>query len=415
MPFPQFDRSRLLIKPLEEDTVTAELVRGDQPGDKFRVGKDGQLVAGDFATGAPIKADFKILLRSKLGQITISRAEVDAHVVGKFQTGDFAESTITPECNPSLIENFKPTTEQPIDVTIKAPGVHIRNNPVSWWNCIRHNRGDITGRIQILIKVPGQKIDVVSTLADEFSTDSDIYNVADERTQSRIYHLNVLVKQMMSSERAVEIRPRIGDSKDGIIPVRLTVLYPKWPGPLLIGIIILLILLALGVWRFFGRRQFYRLTWDSGNSRACPDFRLWPFVGQRVDLDNRTVATIKQGVGGIRVRATSGYTVDDTKTRAVYPSGSDFNVSQVGDSSGVTFYFSSVTAAFSGGSAARDNADDILGGVSYGDSLDVRGGDSVPSTPPVRKPTLGRGGAAASSKTNSTADAGPINLDDLFP
>lgn len=410
---------RLRIKPLEEDTVTAEVnevVKTKQPGE-FRF-DHGSLVAGDFDPGVPIEATFKINLKSKLGQITINHAKVDAQVIGKFQTGDFAESTITPTCNPSMIENFQPTSVQPIDVKIKVPGVHIRNNLLSWWNCILKNRGDITGRIQVTISVPGQKFDVTSTVADEFSTNNDIYNVADEGTQSRIYKLNTLVKQMMSSERAVDIRPRIGDSKDGVIPVRLTVRYPKLPGLLLLGGIILLVLLALIAWRFFGRRQYYRLTWDNGNSRACPDFRLWPFVGQRVELDNRTVATISQGVSGIRVRAASGYTVDDTKTRPLYPGGSEFSVSQPADGYGITFHFSSVTAAFSGGSTARNNADDIFGGVGYGDSGEPGSGSMAPATLPVRKPTSGRSAAASSgspSASDGKADEGPIDLDDLFP
>jgi hypothetical protein len=406
---------RLLIKPFQEDTITAELVPGDQPDDKFRVLHGTQLVAGDFETGAPIKGKFKILLRSKLRQMTINYADIDVHVIDKFQTGDFAESVIVPKFDPRMIKDFEPRTEQPISVTIDAPPVQIRNNPLSWWNCILKNRGDINGRIQILIKVPGQKIGVVSSVADEFSTSSDIYNVADEPTQARIYKLNDLVKQMMPSQGAVDIRPRIGDSTDGVIPVRLTVLYPKWPGWLLVGIIILLVLLALIAWRFFGRRQFYRLTWDNGNYRACPDFRLWPFVGQRVELDNHTAATIGQGLSGIRVRAASGYTVDDTKARPVNPSGSDFNLSQSADGTGVTFYFSSTTAAFSGGLTAVNHDDDILGGVSYGESGDAGGGSVMASTPPIRKPTSGRTKVTQPTDTHSTGDEDNINLDDLFP
>jgi hypothetical protein len=413
---------RVLIKPLEQDTVTARLI----PGDKFRVENESQLVAGDFKEGAPIKGDFKIELTSQLGQMKISRADIDVRVPGKFLTGDFTESEIKPDFTPRDIQDFEPQNKRIVVVTINAPGVNIRNNLISWWNCIIKNRGEINGNIQVSIKVPGQNFDVVSNLANEFSTASDIYNDASENVQSRIYKLDDLVKKMMP-ERALDIRPRIGNSKDGMIPVRLVVLYPKRPLVWLIVAIILLVLLLLLLRRIFGRGQLYRLTWDNGQYRACPDFRLWPLVSWRIEVDNRTAATIKKSLGGIRVRAAGSYRVDEAKSRLVNPGGTDFNVNQPSDGSGINFHFSSATVAFKGDSAKRNGEDDILGGVSYGTGGDDGGGASefrsAPSAPPIRKPTTGRVGsisggsdsASGGASDKAADDNSPINLDDLFP
>lgn len=407
---------RVLIKPLEQDTVTARLI----PGDKFRVENESQLVAGDFNEDAPIKGDFKIELTSQLGQMKISRADIDVRVPDKFRTGDFTESEIKPDFTPRDLQDFEPQNKRIVAVTINAPGVHIRNNLVSWWNCITKNRGEINGNIQIAIKVRGQNLDVVSNLADEFGTTSDIYNNASENVQSRIYKLADLVKKMMP-ERELDLRPRIGNSKDGMIPVRLVVRYPKRPLWWLIGAIFLLLVLFFLLRRIFGHRQVYRLTWDNGRYRACPDFRLGPLVSQRVELDSRTAATIKKSLSGIRVRAVSGYTVDDTKSRLVNPGGTDFNISQSSDGAGINFYFSSTSTAFKGGSATSNDEDGILGGVSYGNSGDDGGGAGelrgTPSAPPIRKPTTGRGGGGESvaSPDKAAEDDSPINLDDLFP
>ncbi|HEX8140667.1 MAG TPA: hypothetical protein VF544_24080 [Pyrinomonadaceae bacterium] len=411
------DMRRILIKPLEQDTVTAKLI----PGEKFRIENENQLVAGEFAEGAPITGNFKVELTSQLGQMKISRADIDVRVPEKFRTGDFTESEIKPDFTPRDLQDFEPQNKRNVVVTIKTPGVHIRNNLLSWWNCITHNRGDINGRIQIMIRVPGQNFDVVSNLANEFSTTRDIYSDAGESVQSRIYKLDDLVKKMMP-ERQVDIRPRIGNSADGMIPVRLVVRYPKWPAVVLIAAILTLLLLLFLLSRLFGHQQLYRLTWNSGQYRACPDFRLWPFIGQRVELDNRTAAMIKKSLSGIRVRAVGGYTVDDTKSRLVNPGGTDFNVSQSSDGAGINFYFSSTTAALTGNSGSGNNEDGILGGVSYGsqggEGGERRGVASAP--PPIRKPTTGRhseggGGDSTGSSGEAAEDNSPVNLDDLFP
>jgi hypothetical protein len=406
---------RILIKPLEQDTVTAKLIGGD----KFRVENDSQLVAGEFNYGAPIKGDFKIELTSKLGQMKVSSAQIDVRVPNKFHTGDFTESEITPTFTPHDIHNFEPENKRIINVSINAPGVHIRHSPMTWWNSMRRNRGDIDGHIQVMINVPGQNFDVVSNLANEFSTTHDIYNDPSPGVQSRIYKLDDLVKKMMP-QRPVDIRPRIGNSVDGMIPVRLQVLYTKRPLGLLLLLLALLALLLIVLFRLFGRRQTFRLTWDNGRYRACPDFRLLPFISQRIEVDNHTAARIKKSVSGIRVRAAKGYTVDDTKSRLVNSGGTDFSVSQEAQL-GINFYFSSLSAAFSGGPAGPADGDDIFGDVSYGvagpdGASALAGGTS--GTPPVRKPTTGRsadGDALGSPETTTTNDSGSVNLDDLFP
>ena len=403
---------RILIKPLEQDTVTARVV----PREKFRL-ENELLVAGDFNEGGPISGRFDIELTSKLGQMKISHADIDVKVPDKFRTGDFTESEIVPEFSPHNIKDFEPDNMQRIEVKLNAPGVHIRRNPVSWWNCITHNRGDVNGTVQIKIKVQGQNLDVTSNLATEFSTSRDIYNDASENVQSRIYNLDVLVKQMMP-QRSVDIRPHIGKSQDGIIPVRLVVLYPKWPVVAMIAAILLLLVLLLLLWRLLGRPQLYRLTWDSGQYRACPDFRLWPLVGRRINLDDRAAATIKKSWSGIRVRAAGGYTVDQTRSRFVNPNGTDFSLNQTETGAGVNFYFSSTTAAFRSGSGGQNDEDSILGGVSYtagGPDSDgaARG---IASAPPIRKPTSGpRADNETKSAAAKTGDDSNYNLDDLFP
>jgi hypothetical protein len=399
---------RILIKPLGQDTVTARLV----PGNKFRVEDESRLVAGDFDEGAPIKGDFKIELTSQLGQMKISHADIDVRVPDKFRTGDFTESEIRPDFTPHDVRDFEPQNRRTVEVSINAPGVHIRDNLISWWNCITHNRGDINGQIQVMIRVPGQNFDVVSTLADEFSTTRDVYNDASEGVQSRVYKLDDLVKRMIP-ERQVDIRPRVGNSEDGVIPVRVVVRYPKHPAVYMVAAILLLLALLYALFRVFGRQRLYRLTWDDGRYRACPDFRLWPLVGRRVELNRRTAATIKKSVGGIRVRAAGGYTVDDTRSRLVSPGGTDFNVSQSSDGVGVNFYFSTAAAPLGGGGgASRGGEDGILGGLSYGDDGGAPRG--VTAAPPIRSPTTA-GGDGARPAGGAAAEDGAVNLDDLFP
>lgn len=373
---------RILIKPLEQDTITARLI----PGEKFRLENGNQLVAGDFAEGSPIRGTFKIELTSKLGQMNISKADLDVRVRDKFRTGDFTESEITPDFNPRILTNLGPQNMQAIDVEIKAPGVHIRNNPLSWWNCITHKRGDITGNIQIALNVPPQNFNVVSALTSEFSTQGDIYLSADPSVQSKIFRLDDLVKKMMP-ERQVHIRPSIGEAKDGSIPIRMSVLYPTWPAIVLIVLVLALLLILWFIWRFFGRQPLYRLTWDGGRYRHCGDFRLYPFVGRQIELDNRAAATIKRTIGSIRVLAANGHTVDDVRSRTISSNGTDFNVSQSANGAGVNFYFSRVTAAFTGSSPSNDSGS-ILEGISYGGADDSDGAQmgSV-SAPPVRKAT----------------------------
>jgi hypothetical protein len=395
---------RILIKPLEQDTITAELVAGE----KFRVENGNHLVAGDFAEGAPIKGQFKIQLTSQLGQMNISKADIDVSVREKFSTGDFTESEIKPDFNPTVINDFGPKNTQPINVDIKAPGVHIRNNLLSWWNCITHKRGDITGNIQIAVNVPSRNFDVVSALTKDFSTQGDIYQSYDAGVQSKIFKLDDLVKKMMP-ERAVSIRPRIGNGADGSIPVRMTVLYPSWPVFALILLVLGLLFLLWFAWRFFGKQPLYRLTWDGGRFRQCADFPLYPFGGRSIELDNRIAARIKRTLGGVRVNAAKGYTIDEGRGRIINSSGTDFNVSHAADGAGVNFYFSSVTAAF-GGSATRNDSGSILEGMNYGEADDGADGLRAGSgpAPPVRKATT-----RVSGERQADADATDLDLDSL--
>jgi hypothetical protein len=410
---------RILVKPLEQDTVTAQLI----PGKKFRLDGKDKLIAGDFDEGAAIEGDFKINLTSRLGQMQISRGKIDVRVSDKFRTDDFTESEIKPTFDPDYIDDFKPQSEPQKEhnttVRLKSGGVHLRPTLSSWWNCIwRRDRGGIDGKIQILITVPPENFDVVSNLTREFSTKGDIYNDASPDTQAKIANLDGLVKKMMP-QGPVNIRPRVGANDDGLIPVHIAIRYPKRPAIALGFIAVLLLLVLLFSLRFFGRRQVYRLTWDSGRYRACPDFRLNPLVGQRIELDNRTAATVKKSLSGIRVRAASGYTVDERKSRLVNSNGTDFSVSQTADA-GVTFYFSSVSAAFRGGSAGRADGDDIFGDVFYGNTSgdvvsNLAGGTA--GAPPIRKPVTGRVGddGSGSSDITTTEDNSSVNLDDLFP
>jgi hypothetical protein len=402
---------RVLIKPLAQDTVTARVI----PGDKFRLEDGDQLVAGDFKEGAPISGTFEIELTSQLGQMKISRADIDVRVPDKFRTADFTESEIIPEFSPHDIQNFEPQNKRRIEVKFNAPGVHIRNNPISWWNCITHNRGDIDGSVRIKIDVPGQNFGVVNNLANKFSTTHDIYNDASESVQSRIYRLDDLVRQMMP-DQAVNIRPQIGKNQDGNIPVRLVVLYPKWPVVVMIIGILVLLLLLLVLRQLFIRPRLYRLTWDDGRYRACPDFRLWPLLGQRVDLDDRKAATIKRTLSGIRVNAAAGFTVDEAQTRLVSPGGTDFTLYQIATAGGTNFCFSSISAAVQNGDASQPRVDDILGDVSYARSGTDGGDIRVAATaPPIRKPTSGTSAMSATESTErKSGDESNYNLDDLF-
>jgi hypothetical protein len=262
--------------------------------------------------------------------------------------------------------------------------------------------------------VRGENLDLVSDLANEFGTTRDIYNDSNERVQSRIYKLDALVRKMMP-EREVSIQPRIGND-DGKIPVRLLVRYPKWPAIVLVAGIIFLLLLGLLLWRLLAGQQLYRLTWAHGQFRACPDFRLWPLISRQVPLDDQTAAKISRTLGGIRVHASSGYTVDQTRNRFVDPRGSDFYVSRSSTGAGLDFHFSSATPRLADSQASKIGTYDILGDIAYGSSGQDAAGRSPEATtaPPIRKPTTGPGGngdRATSGKSEETS----FNLDDLYP
>lgn len=401
---------RILIKPLEQNTITAKLI----PGDKFRFDEQNHLVGGDFSEGRPLSGKFDIELTSKLDQMKIVHADVEVTVLEKFGTADFTESTVTPEFSPQVIQDFSPQNKRRIEVRLSAPGVHIKSNPVSWWNCITHNRGDIRGTIRIVLKVRGENLDLVSDLANEFGTTRDIYHDSNERVQSRIYKLDALVRKMMP-EREVSIQPRIGND-DGNIPVRLLVRYPKWPAVVLVAGIISLLLFALLLWRLLAGQQLYRLTWDHGQFRACPDFRLWPLISRQVPLDDQTAAKISRTLGGIRVHAASGYTVDQTKNRFVDARGTDFYVSRSSTGAGLDFHFSSATPGLTNSQTSKNGNYDILGDITYGNSGQDSAGISreAATAPPIRRPTTGSG-SNGDQATSGKSGESSFNLDDLYP
>jgi hypothetical protein len=220
---------------------------------------------------------------------------------------------------------------------------------------------------------------------------------------------------MMLPQKQVDIRPQIGTST-GNIPVRLLVRYSKRRLVILLLALLFLVLLLLLLYRLLGRGQVFRLTWESGRYRACPDFRLSPLFGQKIVIDNRLAATIRKSFSGIRVHAAKGYTVDDAKSRMVNTRGTDFNVSHE-TLSGMTFYFSSVAATLGGASAGQSEGQDIFGEVSYGAdaSSNLLGGSTA--APPVRKPTTPNFNTDGSqvSEVSGVSESDSVNLDDLYP
>jgi hypothetical protein len=399
---------RILIKPLTQDTIAARVI----PGKNFKVAEDERLVAGNFKAGNPLEGEFNIELMSQFGQMKFHRADIDLRVPERFRTGDFTETEIEPEFTPHEVTDVDPQTRRVIRVSLKSPGVHIRNNLRSWWNCITHNTGNVDGRIQLRLKIEGKNFDVVSSLANQFSTNSDIYNNGSENVQARIYRLDELVRNMLPREQ-MDISPRIGSSVDGSIPVRLVVAYPKWPVVALITAAVLMFVLSYLLYRLLARPQVYRLTWDEGAYRACPDFRLWPLVSKRVELDNEIAASIKKSLSAIRVRASRGYLIDETQTRFVRPEGTEFNVSRSNDGVGVSFFFSGLNARVRKTRMTTNGADDIFADGRRGSDDDA---PPAMTAPPIRKPITGSFTGSGNGKSGPTAsgDSTAADLDDLF-
>jgi hypothetical protein len=395
-----------LIKPLEQDTITAKLL----PGEKFRV-EGNRIVGGDFEEGQQIHGDFKLELTSQLGQIEISKADIDVKE-GTFTTGDFVESELRPSINPKTVDNFRPgpQNKKEFTVTLDFKSLHTRGGLSSWWHSMSTKRGFLDGEVRISIHVPPQNITVVPEAASSFSTTKDIYINSDPEVQKRIYKLDDLVQKMVP-QQTINVQPRIGDNTDGRIPVHLSVKFA--PSMRWLWLILLPLLLLAGLALWWKRRPLYRLTWDNGQFRACPDFRLGLLSGRSIEIDNRAAATIKKGLSGVRVRAHRDYMIDDAQSRLINPGGSDFNVSRRNDGAGVNFHFSKANA-FS--SQPKSAGGDIFGATQYGgggtDSGGGGGGLFAPQKP-VRKPTTGTKYGATSSTASPGGDD-DFDLDSLL-
>ena len=394
-----------LIKPLEQDTITARLL----PGEKFKV-EGNRVVGGDFEEGQPIHGDFKLELTSQLGQIEISKADIDVKE-GTFTTGDFVESELRPSINPKTVDNFKsgPQNKKEFTVTLDFKSLHTRGGLSSWWHSMSTKRGFLDGEVQISIHVPPQNFTVVPEAASAFSTTKDIYINTDPEVQKRIYKLDELVHKMVPRQ-TINVQPRVGDNPDGRIPVRLSVKFApslRWLWLLLLP---LLLLVGLAVW--WKRRPLYRLTWDNGQYRACPDFRLGLLSKRSIEIDNRAAATIKKSLSGVKVNANRDYTVDDAASRLLNPGGTDFNVSRRNDGAGISFRFSKANAL---NSQSKSPQGDIFGGTRYGDSDSdtAVGGSLVTSLKPIRKPTTGIKSGVTSSTASPDGDD-DLDLDSLL-
>jgi hypothetical protein len=369
---------RIMVKPLEQDTVTASLL----PGDKFKV--DGnKIVGGDFEEGKPIHGNFKLELVSNLGHIKIDRAEIDVNA-GKFSTGDFTDSDLIPKISPRELENFRsgPQNKKEFTVTLDFNGVHTVNGLKSWWHSMNENRGYLDGNVQVSIKVPPQSFALVPESVGDFSTNKDIYEDSSPEVQKRIYKLDGLVQKMIPNQ-TFNVQPRIGNHSDGQIPVHLSVAYSARHWPYIVALILLVALVVCGIF-LLKRRPMYSLTWDNGTARACPDFRLGLFSRQPITIDNHSAATLKKGLSGVKVQASRDYMVDERPVRVLNTAGADFNISRRNDGVGVNFQFSKVSAT---GAASKSTSADIFGDTSYGPASGE--GSMIASRKPVRKPTTG--------------------------
>jgi hypothetical protein len=375
------DFQRISIKPLEHDTITAKLV----PGDKLRVGGD-QITGGDFEEGKPIRGNFRLELTSQLGQIKIDDAAIQVEKIDEFETGDFAASSLVPKITPTTVKEFSPGPQNHKDflVTFELSGVHMKKNLAGMWRSVKNNRGFINGKIRVTINVPPQKFSLVPELVKEFSTERDIYQNASPEVQKRIYKLNALVNKMIP-DAPLTIQPQVANNSEGLIPVSLSVRYPRWPTFMLIALAMLLFLTPLMAVVWIKRQPQYRLTWDHGKFRACPDFKLWPFIGQPIDINNRRAATIKKTLAGIKIMTKGDYTVDQAAQKVLSPSGTEFNVARRNDGAGVTFSF--LKAGNLKAASKHSNDKDIFSEVSYGSSPAVESSRDGMRSLPIRKPT----------------------------
>lgn len=398
---------RVAIKPLERETVTAKLI--SLPGSNLRV--EGNTVVGtNFDEGQIITGKFGIELESNFGMIKIDRASIDARG-GGFRTSDFSEPNPTAEIDPEVFVDFRPGhPPPPFTVTLTVEPVQVETTWSSIWHSIGLKRGDINGDIFISITVPPSNFRPVEALESEFSTDKNIFADPSPKTQERIYRISELMQRILPQGEQ-RISPRINDSPEGRIPVRLSVRYlsGKRALYLILPALALLLLNLLLFWLLRrARAAKYRLTWSQERYRPFNDFTLTPLLGrQEIRVDDVVVASIRKKLSGIEVSAQPGYAVDDTPRRQLNEAGSYFTVGRRRDERSVDFHFSRADGA---GGGANSGGGSGWGGdfedppPPYDDGYD-------PTPPAIKMPTFGDspdGGAAA--------DGGPqgTDLSDLY-
>jgi hypothetical protein len=375
------DFQRISVKPLEHDTVTAKLI----PGDKLRV-RDDQISGGDFEEGKPIRGNVKLELTSQLGEIKIDDATIQVDKVDQFETGDFVTNSLVSTITPSSVKDFSPGphNRKEFVVAFDVSSVHMKKTLAGMWNSIRNKRGYVRGKIRVTINVPPAKFSLVPELIKEFSTERDIYQNPSPDVQRRIYKLNALVNRMIPNA-PLTIQPQVSNNSEGLIPVSFSVKYPVWPTFAVIGLATIFLLLPLTAILWVNRQPRYRLTWNQGKFRACPDFKLWPFVGRSVDINNRPAATIKRTLAGIKIRARHDFTVDQAAQKVLNPHGTDFNVARRDDGGGVNFSF--LKAGRFRAAARASNNKDIFSEISYGGGSEIADGHDEIRDQPIRMPT----------------------------
>lgn len=385
-------------KPLDRDFASLAV----RQGERFTVTNEG-VVGENFSVGEPIVGNFFVDLTSTHGEIEISKAKLTVEPVG-FESGDFTESNIVPVVTPDEIENFAPQNTRTLTINLRMEPVQISSwlNVATIMRTLNENEGYIRGNIRLRVRVPPQNFKLVSQLTSTYSAGDRILYDARPDLQERVYRLDGLVQRMTPAQGTIDIQPEGAGDEERDIPVRIAVLYPKKPLGLVLTLLLLLLLIPLLLILWFKRQPFYRLAWENGRKRACPDFRLWPLVGKKVELDDCAAASIRRTpLSGIKVSAARGYVVDEASSKMLNPDGSDFNLSRKDDGAGVNFYFSKA-----GGAAARASvaADDPFGGTSYGGGGGNAGDVGGDGAAPVERPSTGRAVAARPGKAPGRSD-----------
>jgi hypothetical protein len=378
----------IFVKPLSRETLTSTL----SPGKKLKISQSGGIEGRDFEERDPIEGDVILELTSTHGEIAIEQARVEVQPVGDFETASFKTSTLVPKIDPQEVRSLQPGEKRVFKIQVKLDSVEIKKDPLSLWNCVTNNRGVISGQIRVQVRVPPEKLKVTKTIATHFSTDKDIYSDPNPQTQQRIYRLDDLIRKMIPDEEI--IRPQVGKNADGVIPVRLEVAYPRWPLYLLIAFIGAPLLAVVGGAAWIKRQPYYRLTWNGGSYRACPDFRLWPLSSKGIEIDGAAAANVGRSFfSGITVSAARDHLVDEVRSKAVTASDSEFTITRSKDRASVPFNLSMVTAS----RGKEESGDDFTREVDYGsDNTDMRR-ESVGGALPIKEVTTIRDSSYSSS------------------